>query len=310
VPELTTQSYDNPNRVYSVPLSAKDPKALTFLPVSVLRSFSELNTNGLLLRRSTKDLWTSIMEGVKQSVLLEGPKGIGKSSTLLQLTCSALASETPKFLVIYAPSMARWTAGYYPYYQSRESKSVFDQPELAQEILTTFHFMNKNLPEDIVAILENGKADPIAGLSQLMMHMVDQSSHRVLLVLDQVNALYCTTQYRNQQSSPLTSENFSVLSLFKTAIQDEKFAVVAATCNVDPMLISPNYDASAERLFDNKYELEPFTKEEVSALLAHFRELGHSHRTGSKFDQLIRFVSGGIPANISKACSYETIYTT
>lgn len=62
--------------------------------------FAELNSAGLLIREQTKELWQLMLGG--SHMLLEGPRGIGKSSTLLQLACTAVASG--QYLVLYAPS--------------------------------------------------------------------------------------------------------------------------------------------------------------------------------------------------------------
>lgn len=240
--------------------------------------------------------------------MLEGPRGIGKSSTLLQLVCTAVTAQDPQFLVLYAPSMARWTAGYYPYYPNKTDASVFDQPELAAEIISLFHYLNKNLPAQVKAVLES-ESEPIEKLSRLLSTLSGLNSHRTLLVMDQLNALYCPTQYRNQESMTLVPDNFSVLSLLRSALKNEKFSVLSAGCNADPLIRQPTWDETAARMLGKKITLKPMNTQEVEALLEHYRALGHSYKTSAKYTSLLHFVSGGIPGKVAKACSYEQIYT-
>lgn len=241
--------------------------------------------------------------------MLEGPRGIGKSSTLLQLVCAlASAQETRQFLVLYAPSMARWTAGYYPYYKNKDDPTVFDQPELASEIISLFQYINKNLPKEIEEALGSDQ-EPVAKLSTLLSTLSNLQSHRPVLVLDQLNALFCSTQYRNEGSMTLVPDNFSVLAALRSAMKNTGFSVVGATCNADPLIREPAWDDNAQRLLANKISLQPMSTQEVAVLLEYYRALGHSYKTSPKYNSLLQFVSGGIPGNLAKACSFEQIYT-
>lgn len=247
------------------------------------------------------------MEQPAFAALLDGPKGIGKSSTLLQLVSTAVSSTDPEFLVLYAPSVARWTAGYYPYYQSKADLARFDQPELAKEILELFKFLNKEkMSTELSAVLE--ASDPIEGLSALI-EQLSCSGRRALVFFDQVNALYAPTQYRDQNGRTLLAEDMPVLSLMKRLVEDANMTVIAANDRSDPLIRNPDWNSPTSKLVQNTIDLKPFSRTEVSNLLAYYRELGHSYKQNPKYTDIVQFVSGGIPAKIADACNYESIYT-
>lgn len=260
------------------------------------------------MREQTKYIWQKIVEQPAFAVLLDGPKGIGKSSTLLQLVAAAISSADPEFLVLYAPSVARWAAGYYPYYQSKSEPSKFEQPELAKEILELFKFLNRDrLSAEIAAIVE--AADPVVGLGALLSHL-PTSGKRVLVFVDQLNALYTPTQYRDQRGRTLLPEDMSILSFMKQIVGNPNTAVIAGCDHSDPLIRNPEWDLSATRLTQNTIRLRPFNGDEVRSLLAYYRELGHSYKESSKYTDIVQFVSGGIPAKIAETCKYESIYTS
>lgn len=248
------------------------------------------------------------MEQPSFTALLDGPKGIGKSSTLLQLVATAISSTDPEFLVLYAPSVARWTAGYYPYYQSKADPTKFEQPELAKEILELFKFLNKDkLSTELSALVES--ADPIEGLSALVEHLPN-SGKRTLVFLDQMNALYTPTQYRDQTGRTLIAEDMPVLSMMKKLIEDSNLTVVAGNDRSDPLIRNPDWFSTPNRVTQNTIKLSPFSTAEVNSLLAYYRELGHSYKQNPKYTDIVQFVSGGIPSKIADACKYESIYTS
>lgn len=204
--------------------------------------------------------------------------------------------------------VARWTAGYYPYVAAKEP-GQFDQPELAGEILTTFGHLNAAVLPKVPAMAALLKAsDPISSLGLLIEALRSQTQFKVLLALDQVNALYAHTQYRDEQGTTLFTDQFSVMAAIKECLATpSNLTVVGAHCNVDPLV--RDYDYTQTQMSSRRVTLKPFNHTEVTALLAHLNRLGHSYKQSSRYSHLVQFVSGGIPANVVKACSYESIYT-
>ncbi len=279
-------------------------KSKNILPVSLMKSFAELSSNGLLVRAQTKTLWDKVLAG--ESFLLDGPKGIGKSSTLLQLVCAAASSK--ELLVLYAPSMGRWTAGYYPYYSSNNEPGKYEQPELAQDIISMFEYLNGDKLEarpELKNVLNDQNSSPIQKLSQLLSTL---KAERTVFALDQVNALYCDTQYRSPEGVFLKVDDFIVLKEIKTLAEFPNITIISSHSTSDPLINHPVYADTI--MTKNRIQLRPFDLEEVQCLLDYYNQLGHSYKSSSKYSQLIQFVSGGKPETIMKACNYETIYSS
>lgn len=180
---------------------------------------------------------------------------------------------------------------------------MFDQPELSSEIISTFTYHNQTkLDEHIAKIFKTGT--PTSQVSELFSYLADK---KVLLAVDQVNALYCPTQYRNPEGATMMPENFIIMKLIKESISNNvDWKIIGSNCNVDPMIRDPTWPSN--QLVSNKIELEPFSEEEVKVLLDFYNELGHAYKTSPKYTSLMKFVSGGKPGKLKDACNYDYIY--
>lgn len=189
---------------------------------------------------------------------------------------------------------------------------MFDQPELAQELVNSFFAANesavKEIPE-LNKICQDAKSNLKGAVDAFDQLLASLKDYRVLLAIDQVNALFCGTQYRDQSSNPIEIKKLSVLAVLKdfALTQSPNLTFLGATCKSDPLIRRPLGSLSTL----NTIEIEPFTVVEVQALLNFYHSIGHSFKNPSpNYSQLIHFVSGGIPEYLMKACNYESIYTS
>jgi hypothetical protein len=189
---------------------------------------------------------------------------------------------------------------------------MFDQPELAQELVNSFSATNAAILEDIPdlnKICQDVKVNLKGAVDAFTRLLAFLKDYRVLLAVDQVNALFCGTQYCDQCSNPIEIEKLSVLAALKdfALTQTPSLTFLGATCKSDPLIRRPLASLSTLTTF----EIEPFNVLEVQALLNFYHSIGHSFKSPSpNYSQLIHFVSGGIPEYLMKACNYESIYTS
>jgi hypothetical protein len=124
-------------------------------------------------------------------------------------------------------AVARWTAGYYPFYPLDGGN--FDQPELAIEFFENLQLLNPqrcatikidamSLSQHIKELKANESlAFPM--MKRLLEYLGEQDEIDVLVAVDGVNALYVAeTEYRDAQSVPLTIDQLPVVKSIRTLI--------------------------------------------------------------------------------------------
>lgn len=121
----------------------------------------------------------------------------------------------------------RWTSGYYPFFPSKDG--LFDQPELVVDFLKSIKAVNESL---LTATLNyNGAEMPIGALLDLgikdanvsfdvVQSLLDhcfktESLFKPILIVDQVNALFCPTEYYDEKLKKYEIERFRLLAYLK-----------------------------------------------------------------------------------------------
>jgi hypothetical protein len=188
------------------------------------RQFQLTMSTGLLYRKATHDIIDMVLQDSKnggRTIVLEGKKGYGKSTTLLQVVNHFSSSN---WIVVYLPQLSEWVSGIYPY---ESSSALYVQRELASKVLKSILDLNEPLLKDIittdglslVALMKEGiqNLPKSQGILELMLETLNSTSVKrapVLFALDQVNALFCKTAYADKESNPLTADKFQIVQSF------------------------------------------------------------------------------------------------
>ncbi|KAJ1964133.1 hypothetical protein GGI12_001617 [Dipsacomyces acuminosporus] len=187
----------------------------------------------------------------KKATVIDGPNGSGKSAELLKLVSFAAASN---YIVIYAYSTIRWVNSSRPYAPSTADDS-FLQHEAVLDLLRT----TLSLSQDALAQVSLGKSTTVGKktfdaektladlvefgvqtpalahdvLDQLLSVASAQTKVPVVIALDEVNALWCNTAYRDQEDAILPANRLrlvrSLLPFFEGAKTLAKGWAVGAT---------------------------------------------------------------------------------
>lgn len=262
------------------------------------------NATQLLLER------ISCVEKLERLVLM-GPVGVGKTTTMLQLADYLVQGRgnTDKIdTVVYFPRVARWSAGYYPYSPSPLDSSMYDQPDLAIEIMKQIANTNLHLP--LAELIAQAEADPLQALDILKNRFLGQiqssSSGRLFIFVDEINALYAPTGYFDVTSKELPVEKLSVLAAVRDFIENSKSVLVAAESN------APNFSKfmlPVEAFSGEPVRLDYFSTLEVQGLLNYYHQIGQVNMgINSAYAEKIRFVSGGAAHRILSAAHYDSVY--
>ncbi|KAJ3304246.1 37S ribosomal protein S23 mitochondrial [Kappamyces sp. JEL0829] len=228
---------------------------------SLRRQFQLTKTTALLFRECTLELIATVGSQAKNSdmtIVLDGDKGVGKSSSLLHL---ALHYKALDWIVLYFPNVARWTSGKYEYESTNDQTYI--QPTLAAQILRDMLAFNPaslaavsspskefaNLAAFVAAGAENIKTAQDV-LEQVLDHLFTPGLERpnVLVALDQANALYSRTQYSDKESVPLTADRFVIASKFHSILsssQMENTARVISPDHSQPLIKSQYLSSTA-----------------------------------------------------------------
>lgn len=302
-----------------LPASIQSSLQRTFgLPTLCMREFTELGVTrpAFLLRHFTAHILSQFLPqplasssekasdgedgkvGDSKRFLLDGPSGIGKSVSLLQIASVLVQAGKP---VLYVPDATKWTDGYYAYYPAvlaDGQEAIYEQPELASEILSSLSTAGLPSRSNFSSI------DTLEALLHTRTHT---------LIVDQVNALYRPTLYRDKDGSPVPVQRMRVLQLFKEAIQSHP-NVVAATSYSSPRLRRSQHSRA---FFDgSKVDVPLLTNAETTSLLDYYaRHLGILHPPhnvhspeGEQYVQRKRFLSGNVPLELWRICQLEHIY--
>ncbi|KAJ2710325.1 hypothetical protein H4R19_003802 [Coemansia spiralis] len=214
----------------------------------------------LLYRSQTQQLVDQLAQHAeaapKRASVLDGRCGTGKSAELLKLA-SVAASQG--HIVVYVPSTVRWVNSSQPYGPEPGGSGQFVQLELAVELLRTMGGMCRaalvRVPLGRSAPLgkrtfsaENTLADVVdAGLQtpglahgalDLLLDVAStQTSMPVLVAVDEVNALWCETQYRDQDDTVLPAHRLRLISALLPFFEGTKTLargwVLGATSHTD-----------------------------------------------------------------------------
>ncbi|KAJ2785962.1 hypothetical protein H4R18_000177 [Coemansia javaensis] len=189
----------------------------------------------LLYRALTQELVDRLARsaaeaGPKRAAVLDGRGGTGKSAELLKLASVGAAQG---HLVVYVHSATPWVNSSRPYAPDGGDGGMFVQQELAAELLATVGTMSRAALEAVplgrsVALgkrqleASGTLADLVdAGIRApaLAQDAVDalldvastQTSVPVLLAVDDVNALWCNSMYRDQEDAVLPARRLRLV---------------------------------------------------------------------------------------------------
>jgi hypothetical protein len=195
------------------------------------RQFKLTLSTGLLYRQSTHDVISLIEEDVKKegrTIALDGKKGFGKSATMFQIISHFKKKD---WIVFYVPQLSELVSGLYPYEST--SRGIYVQQELACKLLKSMLTMNESqlkslkgpTGDSVLKIINEGISNlkkSQSAFEKIMEILSDKSIKRppVLFALDQVNALFCKTQYADKDSIPLTSDRFAIVRSFYSLFQN------------------------------------------------------------------------------------------
>lgn len=242
-------------------------------------------------------------------LLLDGPIGSGKSATLLQLSDYLLRGQRKDSgkIIIYSSRLSRWTAGYYPYQQNKVNLEEYDQLQLALEIMKQIAICNHDLPiTELISQAEENADLVIQNLKQIL-ELITANQAQTFILVDELDALFAPTGYRDINGQPLSIERLSVLKLMRDFYSNPKFILIGAFCRSNPALIDSKINgtllkASIERL-------SYFSDDEIFHLLEYYKSLGQiTQKVSSNYARKIRFVSGGSGSKILPATHYDVVY--
>ncbi|TPX72824.1 hypothetical protein SpCBS45565_g00327 [Spizellomyces sp. 'palustris'] len=211
--------------------------------------------SAFMLRQSTLDLIAEVTREANQAtcnrvITLDGPKGVGKSVTLLQ-TVSHFRSEG--WIVLYLPRTANWVNGSEPFEPVPGTK-VFRQPQAVARALQQFLDLNPDLSkvktaegQSLAEVAETGVREPEKAQKSLeaILDTLSKENERppVLLAIDQVNSFYSTTAYFDAQSNPVLANQLTAVDAFARFLNHtrpmSKGAILCAVDQSDTQLQSP-----------------------------------------------------------------------
>ncbi|CAE6506017.1 unnamed protein product [Rhizoctonia solani] len=241
---------------FGLPASLESEFLLLSNPTSVIRdvtlSIVEALDIGHKLGNSSKDA----------RIALTGDIGSGKSHLLLQAANYAAAS---KWIVLYAPRVINWVDSTTPYAYDPRTKT-FQQPELAAQILGQFTAANSGILSKIqitkgienerlgtfskgaplLDILNVGQKDQSLATEVLEVALEvlgGQDQYPVLLAIDDFQALFCMSRYRDPQYQLIFAHHLSLPRIILEYAVGKRHlargAVVGALSSTDPRFLAP-----------------------------------------------------------------------
>ncbi|KAJ3147683.1 Vacuolar protein sorting-associated protein 8 [Geranomyces michiganensis] len=222
--------------------------------------------SAFMLRQTTLDVIDAVRQQAEKNICdgviaLDGPRGVGKSVTLLQ-TATHFAKEG--WIVFYVPQPAQWVNGTEPFEPSLRSPTTYVQPAVAARILEQFLKLNgrDRLAKlkiadgrNVADVAQEGVSDPShaqAGLDEILAALAGDgtSRPRILVAVDQVNTFYCTTAYHDTASQPITANKLeavrSFASLFSLKTKLPNAALICAADKSDTQHRAPVLAALVE----------------------------------------------------------------
>ncbi|CEL61808.1 37S ribosomal protein S23, mitochondrial OS=Schizosaccharomyces pombe (strain 972 / ATCC 24843) GN=rsm23 PE=3 SV=1 [Rhizoctonia solani AG-1 IB] len=241
------------------------------LPTSLESEFLLLSNPTSVIRDVTLSLIEAMDGGSKSGtsnkdarIALTGAAGSGKSHLLLQAANYAAASE---WIVLYAPRVISWINSTTPYTYDPRTKT-FQQPELAAQILGQFITANSEIllapSTQITKDIKNerlgsfSKGDPLSALLSVgqkhqslatevlavtLEILGEQTKHPVLIAVDDFQALFCMSRYRDPQYQLISSHHLSLPRMILDYAAGKRTlargAIVGALSSTDPRFIAP-----------------------------------------------------------------------
>lgn len=211
------------------------------LPDSIEREFSLLSSPTSVIRDATLSILDIIDKGEKTGtstkdarVVLTGDRGSGKSHLLLQAANYAAAN---KWIVLYVPRAISWVDSTTPYAYDPRTRT-FQQPELALQTLGQFVEVNSAILRDANTQISSGiqnerlgnfpKGTPLLNLlgiglkdqslaSEVLEVTLDvlgqQTEYPVLIAIDDFQALFCISKYRDPQYQLIFAHHLTLARL-------------------------------------------------------------------------------------------------
>ncbi|KAH7335262.1 mitochondrial ribosomal death-associated protein 3-domain-containing protein [Rhizoctonia solani] len=239
------------------------------LPASLESEFLLLSNPTSVIRNTTLSVIAALDSGHKLGnsskdarIALTGDTGSGKSHLLLQAANYAAAS---KWIVLYAPRVISWVDSTTPYAYDPRTKT-FQQPELASQILGQFITANSGILSkiQITKSIENerlgtfSKGAPLLDLlnvgqkdQSLATEVLEvalevlggQDQYPVLLAIDDFQALFCMSRYRDPQYQLIFAHHLSLPRIILEYAVGKRLltsgAVVGALSSTDPRFLAP-----------------------------------------------------------------------
>ncbi|CAG8601177.1 9344_t:CDS:10 [Paraglomus occultum] len=247
-------SVDAVGKMYTYPNDIMEKINVFGVPLVMSKEMKIFPKLSWVARDATLDLAKKLDESknkpsTETRIILVGPLGVGKSSILLQMVGHALAAD---WIVIYIPSAIDLINGKYAYVQVSSDNYV--QPTLIVKILKQVHSVNndKFTVQDyktIADLIDRSKSGPAAQTAlEQMFDIIDKSSMPVLLAIDEINALYVTTEYTSPDHTLLEPGKLLLpRTLLEYISGRKKFrngAVIGATSLVHKPTLSYALDAA------------------------------------------------------------------
>ncbi|GAB1518251.1 hypothetical protein RhiTH_001310 [Rhizoctonia solani] len=241
------------------------------LPISLESEFLHLSNPTSVIRDTTLTVINALDGGYKSGtsnkdarIALTGATGSGKSHLLLQAANYAAAS---KWIVLYVPRVISWVDSTTPYAYDPRTKT-FQQPELATQVLGQFISANSGIllapstkitkdiqnerlgsftqGDPLSVLLNIGQKDQSLAtevLSVTLEILGEQAEHPVLLAIDDFQALFCMSRYRDPQYQLIYSHHLSLPRLILEYASGKRIlakgAVVGALSSTDARFLAP-----------------------------------------------------------------------
>ncbi|SGZ17619.1 BQ5605_C020g09133 [Microbotryum silenes-dioicae] len=276
------------------------------IPSLIQKEFSATTRPATVVRSVTLKVKNLIDQSKGNSsaasrTVLNGPSGSGKSVVMLQGLAYAQATG---WIVLYLPSATPLVNSSTPHIYSPQ-RALFDQPQFAAQFLQRIAQTNKTLltslkttqPYELTAdlpigtslyalIIQSSPQDRSAPLllEALFFELSRQTSHPVLLAIDQAQGLFNTTQYVDPTYRKLEAHDLSLPRLLLDYVGGVK------NFSNGLVLISPSHQSTTT---------SPALEEHLSSSpYPSYTPLGPSHQIYSSLLSSVRQLS--VPARLEK----------
>ncbi len=285
-----------------------------------------MSHRALLWRAVNAEILDAVQRGVASRrgvrIVIDGARGVGKSAACIQLLQALVRPSPERPVVLYVGALARLTGGYFPYEKSSRSLGMYDQPKVAAQLLQMMASLNASAPfsKEIERVLADASGDAVGLLGSIFQGLasldVGGGAPAVVVIVDELDALYAPTGYNDVDGRALAVEGLTVARMLKDLIEGPagrggNVSVVGATCRSNPALVDTTLDAANGAQLGYKWiDMPLMERGEVQRILEYYREIGHLFvdAVAPSFAEKVRFVSGGNAGKILAAVNYDAIY--